>query len=437
MTDTSSSGTQPEASVSTGTKSTDKQTADAAVAAEARRRATRRGIIWLFTGVAVIWLFAIGVDTSISSTFDLSTTTDLTLTVPSAATVWVLGGVIVALGVLQIVRPLGASGYLSVLVVILAVMAFLTWAGRDQAFSLVGMLQSTVTRATPLALGALAGVLCERSGVVNIAIEWMMLFSAFLAAFAASASGSLWVGMAVGVFGGAALAWGHAGLSVTYKVDQIISGTAINFFATGITAYLAASVLTSNPQLNRSGTFDNWSLPLLGDIPFIGEFLFDNNIYVYTMYVLLPLVTWMLFRSRWGLRVRSVGEHPRAADTVGINVLRTRYHSVILGGMAAGLAGSFLPLGSVGSFQEDMTAGRGFIALAVMIFGRWNPVGALGAALLFGFAESLNSKLAILGTPIPSEFLLMAPYVVTLFVVAGFGGRARPPAADGQPYETN
>jgi ABC-type uncharacterized transport system permease subunit len=272
---------------------------------------------------------------------------------------------------------------------------------------------------------------------VNIAIEGMMLFSAFVASFAASASGNLWVGMAVGLAGGALLAWVHAGLSVTYRVDQIISGTTINFFATGITAYLAAAVLTSSPDLNRAGTFATWEVPLLSRIPFVGEVLFANNVYVYLMYVLLPFATWMLFRSRWGLRVRSVGEHPRAADTVGINVLRTRYRSVVLGGMAAGLAGSFLPLGSTGSFVEDMTAGRGFIALAVMIFGRWNPMGALGAALLFGFAESLNQKLAILGTPIPSEFLLMAPYVVTLFVVAGFGGRARPPAADGQPYETN
>lgn len=393
--------------------------------------------MWAITGVAVIWLFALGTPGGESSTFNLSTSTDLALTVPSNASVWALGVVILVLGLVQLARPMRGAEYLSMLVVLLAVCAFLVWATRDQSFSLVGMLQSTVTRATPLALGALAGVLCERSGVVNIAIEGMMLFSAFAAAFAASASGNLWVGMLVGLIGGALLAWGHAGLSVTYRVDQIISGTAINFFATGMTAYLAASVLASNPELNRAGTFSNWKIPLLGDIPFVGEFLFDNNIYVYAMYLLLPFVTWMLFRSRWGLRIRAVGEHPRAADTVGINVLRTRYRSVILGGMAAGLAGSFLPLGSVGSFQEDMTAGRGFIALAVMIFGRWNPVGALGAALLFGFAESLNSKLAILGTPIPSEFLLMAPYVVTLFVVAGFGGRARPPAADGQPYETD
>ena len=356
---------------------------------------------------------------------------------PSRLAALLLGLAIGVLGVVQLVRPLRHTAGLGVVVLLAAVAAFLVWAAADQSFSLVGMLQSTVTRATPLALGALAGVLCERAGVVNIAIEGMMLFSAFVASFAASASGNLWVGMAVGLAGGALLAWVHAGLSVTYRVDQIISGTTINFFATGITAYLAAAVLASSPDLNRAGTFATWEVPLLADIPFVGEVLFVNNVYVYLMYVLLPFTTWMLFRSRWGLRVRSVGEHPKAADTVGIDVLRTRYRSVVLGGMAAGLAGSFLPLGSTGSFVEDMTAGRGFIALAVMIFGRWNPMGALGAALLFGFAESLNQKLAILGTPIPSEFLLMAPYVVTLFVVAGFGGRARPPAADGQPYETN
>jgi ABC-type uncharacterized transport system permease subunit len=410
---------------------------EAALASAERRRAVRTGIIWLVTGIGVVWLFALGTPGEDDSTFQIAVDPDRFLTVPSFWTSMVLGLAIVAMAVAQLVRPISHRSGLGALVLVLAVVAFLVWASAGQQFSLVGMLESTVTRATPLALGALAGVLCERSGVVNIAIEGMMLFSAFVASFAASASGNLWVGMAVGVLGGALLAWGHAGLSVTYRVDQIISGTTINFFATGITAYLAASVLTSNPDLNRAGTFDRWKVPVLGDIPFIGEVFFDNNVFVYLMYFLLPFTTWMLFKSRWGLRVRSVGEHPKAADTVGIDVIRTRYRSVVLGGMAAGLAGAFLPLGSTGSFQEDMTAGRGFIALAIMIFGRWNPLGALGAALLFGFTESLNQKMAILGTPIPSQFLLMAPYVVTLFVVAGFGGRAQPPAADGQPYEQN
>lgn len=410
---------------------------EAALAAAETRKARRTGIVWLFTAVVVIWLFALGTNAGLESTMQIADDPDHFLTLPSFWTSMVIGVLIAALGVIQIVSPFRHSAGIGVVVLILAVIAFLVWAAAGEQFSLVGMLESTVTRATPLALGALAGVLCERSGVVNIAIEGMMLFAAFAASFAASASGNLWLGMLVGVLGGALLASGHAKLSVGYKVDQIISGTTINFFATGITAYLAAAVLTKNTSLNRAGTFDNWAIPVLSDIPFLGEVLFDNNIYVYLMYLILPFVTWMLFSSRWGLRVRSVGEHPEAADTVGINVLRTRYRSVVLGGMAAGLAGSFLPLGSTGSFVEDMTAGRGFIALAIMIFGRWNPMGALGAALLFGFAESLNQKLAILGTPIPSEFLLMAPYVVTLFVVAGFGGRATPPAADGQPYETN
>jgi simple sugar transport system permease protein len=407
----------------------------AALAGAARRASLRVGITWLVVGILTVLLFGLGSTAGTSSTFDLSSGDGLDLTVPSRATAIGLGLLVCALGVAQVVRPFRHTGALSVVVVVVVVLAFLVWAARGDSFSMVGMLQSTVTRATPLALGALAGVLCERSGVVNIAIEGMMLFSAFVGTVAASVAGSPWAGMAFGVLAGAALAWVHAGLSVTFRVDQIISGTTINFFAAGITAYLAAAVLTSSPSLNEPATFSNWEVPLLGDIPFVGEVLFDNNVYVYLMFVLLPFVTWMLFRSRWGLRVRSVGEHPRAADTVGINVFRTRYRSVVLGGMAAGLAGSFLPIGSTGSFVEDMTAGRGFIALAVMIFGRWNPMGALGAALLFGFAESLNTKLAILDTPIPSQFLLMAPYIVTLFVVAGVGGKGRAPAADGVPYE--
>ncbi len=406
-----------------------------ALEAEELHKAKRVGWIWIFVGVAIVWLFGFGSEAGVETTFNLSLESDLSITLPSRISCLAIGAIIVLLGIVQSIRPLPKRTIFTVLIVLMAVFAFLIWATRDSSFSMVGMLQSTLIRATPLALGALAGVLCERSGVVNIAIEGMMLFAAFLGSFAAAATGSLWIGFVVGVAGGAILAYGHAGLSVTYKVDQIISGTVINFFALGITSYLAAQILTKYPDLNRAGTFARIKIPVLGDIPFIGEILFDNNIYVYTAYFLLPFVTFMLFKSRWGLRVRSVGELPKAADTVGINVYRTRYISVILGGGAAGLAGSFLSLGSVGSFQQNMTAGRGFIALAAMILGRWNPMGALGAALLFGFAESLQSKLAIIGTPIPSEFLLMAPYIVTLFFVAGFGGRARPPAADGVPYE--
>ncbi len=173
---------------------------------------------------------------------------------------------------------------------------------------------------------------------------------------------------------------------------------------------------------------------MLGDIPLVGPILFNHNFFVYAMFVLVGVVTFALFKTRWGLRSRAVGEHPKAADTLGINVFGYRYVNVMLGGMIAGFGGAYFTIGSAGAFDENMSAGRGFIGLAAMIFGRWHPVGALGAALVFGFSDSLQAKLAILQTPIPGEFLLMAPYLVTIIVVAGVVGRARPPAADGQPY---
>jgi general nucleoside transport system permease protein len=401
-----------------------------------RRKARLAGIAYIVVGLLVVLLFGLGSESGVSSTLGLSTSGEAArdLVVPARATALTLGIMCAVLGGIQLARGFRRRALATSVIALLSTFAFLVWASRGQDFSLVGMLQTTLQRATPLALGAMAGILCERSGVVNIAIEGMMLFAAFAGAFAASASGNLWVGLVVGLAAGALLAYVHAGLSITYRVDQIISGTVINIFALGITSYLASGLFTEYPDLNDSGTFASWRIPLLSRIPVIGPVLFRNNVFVYLMLVLVPLLTWFLFRTRWGLRVRAVGEHPRAADTVGINVFRVRYRSVILGGAMAGLAGSYLTLGSVGTFEQNMTAGRGFIALAAMIFGRWNPVGALGAALLFGFAESLQTKLAILQTPIPSQFLLMAPYVLTLLVVAGFVGRSRPPAADGQPY---
>jgi general nucleoside transport system permease protein len=238
----------------------------------------------------------------------------------------------------------------------------------------------------------------------------------------------------IAVASGAILGSVLAVLSIRYRVDQIIAGTVINIFALGITSYLTARILVEYLELNNPGTFRPFDIPLLAKVPLIGPLLFRNNIFVYLMFILVALVHVGLYRTRWGLRVRAVGEHPKAADTVGINVLRVRYRNVILGGMMAGLAGVYLTLGSVGRFDENMTAGRGFIALAAMIFGRWNPIGAFGAALVFGFAESLQSTLAILNVPIPTEILAMAPYLATILVVAGVVGRARAPAADGRPY---
>jgi simple sugar transport system permease protein len=275
--------------------------------------------------------------------------------------------------------------------------------------------------------------MCERVAVINIGIEGMLLGGAFMGALIGSSLGP-WVGILAGMATGGLLALGLAVLAIRYRVDQIIAGVVINIFALGLTSFLTSQVLVRNPDLNDVRILAPYKIPLLGDIPVIGPVFFDHNFFVYAMFVLVGVMTFGLFRTRWGLRSRAVGEHPKAADTVGINVFRLRYWNVMLGGLIAGMGGAFFTIGSAGSFDENMTAGRGFIGLAAMIFGRWHPVGALGAGLVFGFADSLQNKLAILQTPIPGEFLLMAPYIVTMIVVAGLVGKARPPAADGQPY---
>jgi general nucleoside transport system permease protein len=252
----------------------------------------------------------------------------------------------------------------------------------------------------------------------------------------ASAANTPWAGMAGGILIGALLGAALASLSIRYQVDQIIGGTVINIFSLGVTSYLTARVLVEYQDLNQPGSFRPFGIPLLEDIPVVGPLIFDNTIYVYAMFLLVAGMTWALFRTRWGLRIRAVGEHPRAADTVGINVLGTRYRSVIMGGAVAGFAGTWFTLDAVSGFDENMTAGRGFIALAALIFGRWHPVGAFVAALVFGFTEELQGRLALLDTPLPSELLLATPYIVTIIVVAGLVGKSRAPAADGQPYVT-
>ncbi len=317
--------------------------------------------------------------------------------------------------------------------VVLFVVSFLGWAAAGASFSLVGMLQASMVRAVPIALGALAGILCERAAVVNIAIEGMLLSGAFAAAIVGSVLNSV-AGLIAAILVGGLMAALLAVLSIKYRVDQIIVGVVINLFALGLTSFLTARLLAENPEYNAAGIFQSIEIPLLSEIPVIGRVFFDQNLFVYAMVILTALVTWLLFRTRWGLRVRAVGEHPRAADTLGVNVHRTQYRSVIMGGMIAGLGGAYFIFGSTGRFDENMTNGRGYIALAAMVFGRWHPVGALGAALLFGFADALQQKLGLLNTGIPTEFLLMAPFLVTILVVAGFAGGTTAPAHDGIPY---
>jgi simple sugar transport system permease protein len=314
--------------------------------------------------------------------------------------------------------------------------AFLIWATKDKSFNLVGMLSSTLGRATPIALAALCGVISERAAVVNIAIEGIMLMAAMTAVVAGSLTHSLVIGLIVGILTGGAVAAVHAVLVIRFKVDQIVSGVAINIFGSGITSFISSRYLESNIDLlNNSGTFQVISIPLLSKIPILGPILFENSPFVYLTLLLVVLLYVLLFYTPWGLRTRAVGEHPKAADTLGINVFMTRYVNVILGGMIAGLGGAYFTVGSVGRFDQDMTAGKGFIGLAAMIFGKWNPIGAFLSSLLFGFADSLQVKMQILSVPIPSQFLAMAPYIVTMIVLTGVVGRAVPPAADGTPYE--
>jgi simple sugar transport system permease protein len=400
------------------------------------------GVTFLVVGL-LLWLFFArvvppDVVTKFGTTVGATAARIPDLVLPTKLTLNVISLVCVALGLVQLIRPGGFGKYTNWilgLVAALAVFGLLTFAAAGKSLNLAGLLNTTLSKSVPLALGAMSGILCERAGVVNIAIEGMMLMGAMVGALVGSITGNLWLGLLAAVLSGALLGLVHGVLSIKYKTNQIISGTAINIFATGMTSYISARFMQANQELNNPGTFRPITIPGLSEIPFIGPILFSNSIFVYAMFIFLGLLHYGLFYTRWGLRHRSVGEHPRAADTLGINVFRTRYLAVLLGGLMAGFAGGYFTLGSVGRFDEVMTAGRGFISLAAMIFGNWMPFGAFGASLLFGFTESLASRLAILGVRIPSQFLLMIPYIVTMVVLAGVVGRSQMPAADGVPYE--
>lgn len=349
----------------------------------------------------------------------------------------VTAGFCAGLGIFQLIRGFKKrTGMMVGAIGVLVVLGFLIWGASGSSISFTGMLAVMVVRSVPITIGALAGILCERAGIVNIAIEGMMISGAFAGAVIGSLLG-LWAGILAAILTGALLALVHGVLSIKYKVDQIISGTMINIFSSGLTSYLYLKFLQTpeNAYLNQSGFFKPFAIPLLSKIPIIGPIFFNHNIFIYTMYILVIVLTIALFNTKWGLRHRAMGEYPKAADTLGVNVFRTRYIACLLSGAIAGLGGAYFSLGSVGRFEQTMTAGRGFIALAAMIFGNWTPVGSLGAGMLFGFAESLTTKLSILRFPIPAEVLLMLPYVITIVVLAGVVGRSRGPASSGTPYE--
>ena len=409
---------------------------------EQRVRTRQRilGLFYLMVAAAIAAAFGLGVEGGDSSTFTLTPAnapiTLPNLVVPSAGTAYLLAAAVAFVGAVQLTRGFGAKWALILgLVAFAFVFAFLTWVAAGQSMNLTGVLQTTVQRAVPIVFGALSGVLCERAGVVNIAIEGMLLSGAFISAVVTSASDNPWLGIASAVLIGGLLALLLAVLAIRYRVDQIIAGFFINILATGLTAFLQVRILVPfQDELNRPERLGAIRIPFLSDIPVIGPVLFSHNIFVYTLFALIIVIHLGLFYTRWGLRVRAVGEHPKAADTVGINVYWVRYSTVVLGGMVAGFGGAYFTIGSTGAFEREMTAGRGFIGLAAMIFGGWNPIGSFLAGLVFGFADAIQARLSILSIAIPSEFLLMVPYVVTIIVVAGLVGRARAPAADGKPY---
>ncbi|BDZ45848.1 ABC transporter permease [Naasia aerilata] len=318
---------------------------------------------------------------------------------------------------------------------VLFVVDFLTWASAGAAVPVPGLLVGTLGLSVPLIFGALGGVIGERVGVVNVAIEGQLLAGAFASAVVASVTQNAYAGLLGAMIAGVLVSFVLAAFAIKYLVDQVIVGVVLNVLVTGLTSFFFSKVLTPNSAvLNSPPKFERIRIPILADIPIVGPALFRQTIIVYVMYVAVALVWFCLFKTRWGLRLRAVGEHPTAADTVGINVARTRFWNVSLAGAIAGFGGAYLTLGAVGSFNKEMTAGAGFIALAAVIFGRWDPLRATLAALLFGFAQNLQNVLSIIGSPVPSEFMLMLPYIVTIVAVAGLVGQVRAPAASGKPY---
>jgi ABC-type uncharacterized transport system permease subunit len=321
---------------------------------------------------------------------------------PSRATLWALGMFCMFAAAYQWVRGAERTGLVAGLVGFFAISALLVWMTRDNSLSLFAMLKESMVRATPLVLGALSGLWCERSGVVNIAIEGMMLSGAFTAVAATSMSGSPWVGIVVAVLTGGLMASLHAVLSIKYKVDQIISGTVINILAVGATRYLNIRLLTPSGH-NVPGTFAIISIPVLSKIPVLGPMFFEHQPTVFLMFILVAAVAVIMAHTTWGLRTRAIGEHPRAADTLGVRVNRMRYINVIIGGMIAGIGGAYFSLGEVGRFEDNMTNGKGFVALAALIFGKWTALGGMAAGLLFGFADALQDKMQILKVGVPAN----------------------------------
>ncbi len=398
--------------------------------------------ITLAVATALIWLMAFVFGRDGVSTYRLGDRTasiDLgDIGIPTAPAVTICAIVLAlltayAFWAVATFRKVGL--WVPIVFALLAVFAFLTWSAAGGLVPVTGLLFGAVSLSVPLVFGALGGVIGERVGVVNVAIEAQFLFAAFSSAVIASITGSVLLGLVGALVAGALVGAVLAVFSIKYLVEQVIVGVVLNVLITGLTSFLHGALLNPNSEaLNSPPRFPRVPIPFLSEIPILGPVVFNQTLIVYIMYVAVPLVAWGLYKTRWGLRLRAVGEHPQAADTVGIKVNPTRFWNVLLAGAIAGIGGAYFTLGSVGSFDKEMTGGLGFIALAAVIFGGWDPVRATLAALLFGFTTNLETLLTNLGSPIPSEFMAMLPYIVTVLAVVGFAGQVRAPAAAGKPY---
>lgn len=350
----------------------------------------------------------------------------------------VLGALLVAITVLAFVwvklnRPVPM--WWSLVFGFISIVALLGWLAAGDRVPFAFILGNAIVLALPIIFGGMAGVMSERVGVVNIAIEGQLLTGAFVAAVVSTLTGNLYIGMVAAMIAAALMSMVLAVFAIRYLVDQIIVGVVLNVLVIGITNFLYSQWLTTDAVgTNSPGTFEIVAIPFLSEIPILGPVLFENRVTVYLAFLLIPLLWFVLFRTSLGLRARSVGEYPTAADTMGINVGATRFWWVTIGGALAGLGGAALTIGNVGAFGKEMTGGQGFIALAVVILGRWHPFYMSAAALLFGFSIILRVWANQVSPGIPTDFIIMVPYLVTIIAVVGFVGKVRPPAAVGKPY---
>lgn len=325
--------------------------------------------------------------------------------------------------------------WISIAVGALFIVGLFANVGAGATVPVVFILTGAIGLSTAVIFGSLAGVVGERVGVANIAIEGQLLAGAFVAAVVTSVTDSFLLGLIAAMIGGALVSMVLAVFSLRYLVDQIVVGVVLNVLVVGITNFFYSAVLSGDSDtFNFPGTLPSLPIPLLSSIPVIGPVFFDQRITTYVMFLLIPTVWFVLFKTRWGLRIRAVGEHPLAADTVGINVNNTRFWTVTVAGLIAGFGGAALTIGSVGAFVREMSAGQGFIALAAVILGRWNPWLAAVAALLFGFSRNFRIWAGQIGSPIPADLIAMTPYLVTLIAVSVLVGKAVAPAAVGKPY---